>query len=120
MPARDFFRPALVLLLTALLPVTVTRAESPTDLLTQLETAVADEDEKAAQDLWKQLTPHFESLSKVDQGRYLVAQGLIQEDILLDINSADQSFNRVITLLDGAPEPSQPLADAYYERAYIK
>ena len=49
-----------------------------------------------------------------------MVQGLIQEDILRDINSADQSFNRVISLLDASPEPTQALADAYYERAYIK
>jgi len=114
-----YSRLLFVLLLTALLPITA-RAQSPTDLLAKLETALADEDEKLAPDLWKRLTPEFDGLSKVDQGRFLVAQGLVQEDILRDINSADQSFNRVITLLDADPEPTQPLADAYYERAYIK
>ncbi|HYJ40626.1 MAG TPA: hypothetical protein VEW08_07545, partial [Steroidobacteraceae bacterium] len=96
------------------------QAASPADLLAQLETTVANEDEKAAQELWKRLTPEFDHLSRNDQGRFLVVQGLIQEDILRDINSADQSFNRVITLLDASPEPTQALADAYYERAYIK
>jgi diguanylate cyclase (GGDEF)-like protein len=96
------------------------QAASPTDLLAQLETAVASEDEKAAQELWQRLAPEFDRFSRVDQGRYLVVQGLIQEDILRDINSADQSFNRVISLLDASPEPAQALADAYYERAYIK
>ena len=95
-------------------------AASTAELLDQLEQSVVDEDADAAQALWKELTPHFDSLSKIDQGRYLVVQGLIQEDILRDIKSADQSFNRVIELLDSAPQPSQPLADAYYERAYIK
>ncbi len=81
---------------------------------------MVDEDEKAAQELWKQLAPDFEQLAVVDQGRYLVVQGLIQEDILRDIASAEQSFNRVISLLDASPKPAQALADAYYERAYIK
>jgi diguanylate cyclase (GGDEF)-like protein len=114
-----------VLLLTALWPISpwtraTAQAESSTDLLAQLETALADEEQKVAQELWKRLAPEFDGLSTVDQGRFLVAQGLVQEDILLDINSADQSFNRVITLLDASPEPTQALADAYYERAYIK
>lgn len=117
---KDFSYLVFVLLLTALGPISAAQAASPTDLLAKLETAVADEDEKAAQDLWKQLAPDFDRLSSQDQGRYLVVQGLIQEDILRDINSADQSFNRVISLLDSAPEPTQALADAYYERAYIK
>ena len=115
MPARDFSRPVFLLLLA--LSANAAQAESPADLLVRLESAVTNEDEKAAQQLWKQLSPEFESLSTVEQGRYLVVQGLIQEDILRDINSADQSFNRVITLLDGMPEPTQALADAYYERA---
>src|SRR5262245_33165561 len=105
-----------MLLVTALLPVASVRAESPTDLLAQLEAAVVNEDEKAAQELWKRLAPDFDGLSTVDQGRYLVIQGLIQEDVLHDINSAEQSFNRVISLLDASPEPTQALADAYYER----
>src|SRR5690242_17948781 len=110
--------PALIL--SALLaPVSSTLAASPTDLLTQLEAAVVNDDEKGAQELWRQITPDFDRLSAVDQGRYLVVQGLIQEDILGDINAADQSFNRVISLLGAAP-PAQALADAYYERAYIK
>ena len=96
------------------------QAGSSAELLAELETAVADEQETAAQELWKQLTPEFSGLSKIDQGRFLVVQGLIQEDILLDIDSADQSFERVIALLDAHPEPTQPLADAYYERGYIK
>ena len=120
MPARDFSRPLFILLLTALCPLAAAQAESPADLLAKLEASIVDEDEKAAQELWKRLTPDFDRLSKPEQGRFLVAQGLIQEDVLLDINSADQSFNRVITLLDGMPEPTQALADAYYERAYIK
>jgi len=115
---RNLSHLASILLLTSL--CATAHAESPTDLLTQFETALADEDEKVAQELWKRLAPEFDGLSAVDQGRFLVAQGLVQEDILLDINSADQSFNRVITLLDAFPEPTQPLADAYYERAYIK
>src|SRR5262245_15641621 len=109
-----------ILLLATLFPITAARAASPTELLAQLEASVVDEDEKAAQELWKQLGPDFDKLSKVDQGRFLVVQGLIQEDILRDINSADQSFNKVISLLDSEPEPVQALADAYYERAYIK
>jgi len=108
-----------VIMLVALWPIAV-EAASPAEMLASLETVVANEDEKAAQELWKQLAPQFDQLSKVDQGRFLVAQGLIQEDILGDIKSADQSFNRVISLLDASPEPPQALADAYYERAYIK
>jgi diguanylate cyclase (GGDEF)-like protein len=109
-----------ILLLTALWPIVTAQAATPTEMLAQLEASVANEDEKAAQDLWKQLTPEFDRLSRDDQGRFLVVQGLIQEDILRDINSADQSFNRVISLLDASPAPTQALADAYYERAYIK
>jgi diguanylate cyclase (GGDEF)-like protein len=120
MQHKDISRPVLILLLTALWPVAAARAAAPADLLAQLEAAVAGEDENAAQELWRQLAPGFDQLSTVDQGRYLVAQGLIQEDILRDIDSADQSFNRAIGLLDGAPAPAQALADAYYERAYIK
>ena len=119
MPGKDLSRAIFIFLLMAPWPFAAARAQSPTELLAQLETAVADEDEKAAQELWKQLAPEFEGLSSVDQGRYLVAQGLIQEDILRDIDSADQSFNRVISLLDASP-PTQALADAYYERGYIK
>jgi two-component system, cell cycle response regulator len=111
--------PALILSV-ALAPISSTFAASPTDLLTQMETAVVNDDEKAAQELWRQLAPGFDRLSPVDQGRYLVVQGLIQEDILGDITAADQSFNRVISLLGTAPQPAQALADAYYERAYIK
>jgi hypothetical protein len=109
-----------ILLLTALWTVTSAHAATPVETLDALEASVVNEDEKAAQELWKQLTPDFDRLSKADQGRFLVVQGLIQEDILRDINSADQSFNRVIGLLDASPEPTQALADAYYERAYIK
>jgi diguanylate cyclase (GGDEF)-like protein len=116
---RDLFHAVFILLLSLLWPIAA-RAASPAELLAQLETAVASEDEKAAQDLWQELAPSFDGLSSADQGRFLVAQGLIQEDILRDINSADQSFNRVISLLDASPEPTQALADAYYERAYIK
>jgi len=112
---RNFSHHVLVFLLTA-----AAQAASPADSLAQLETAVANEDEKAARELWQRLAPEFDRLSTADQGRYLVVQGLIQEDILRDVNSADQSFNRVISLLDAAPEPTQALADAYYERAYIK
>jgi len=112
--------PSTLLLMAALWPVFAAQAASPTDTLATLETAVANEDEKAAQELWQQLSPEFDRLSRDDQGRFLVMQGLIQEDILRDINSADQSFNRVITLLDASPTPTQALADAYYERAYIK
>ena len=124
MPSKDLSRTFLILLLIASWPIPATmaasQAASPTDVLVQLEAAVTNEDEKAAQELWKQLAPDFDRLSTVDQGRFLVVQGLIQEDILRDIKSADQSFNRVISLLDAAPEPTQALADAYYERAYIK
>jgi len=109
-----------ILLLAALWPVFAAQAAAPADMLATLETAVANEDEKAAQDLWQRLAPEFNHLSGDDQGRFLVVQGLIQEDILRDINSADQSFNRAISLLDASPEPTQALADAYYERAYIK
>jgi diguanylate cyclase (GGDEF)-like protein len=119
MPGKDLSRAIFIFLLMAPWPFAAARAQSPTELLAQLETAVANEDEKAAQELWKRLAPEFEGLSRVDQGRYLVAQGLIQEDILRDIDGADQSFNRVISLLDASP-PTQALADAYYERGYIK
>ncbi|HEU4781401.1 MAG TPA: diguanylate cyclase [Steroidobacteraceae bacterium] len=108
-----------ILLLSVFWPV-LSQAATPTDVLAQMEAAVVNEDADAAQDLWKRLTPEFDRLSKVDQGRYLVVQGLIQEDILRDIQAADQSFNRVISLLGGLPAPHQALADAYYERAYIK
>lgn len=109
------------LLLSAVLsPIATAHPASPDDLLVKLEAAVVDEDAKTAQELWKQLAPQVESLSRPDQGRYLVVQGLIQEDILRDIDSAEKSFNRVITLLDDSPQPVQALADAYYERAYIK
>jgi diguanylate cyclase (GGDEF)-like protein len=109
------------LLLASLFPLAAAHAASPADLLTQLETVFAEgEDEKAVHELWKQLTPAFDKLSTPDQGRFLVMQGLIQEDLLRDIKSADESFNRAITLLDAAPEPTQALADAYYERGYIK
>ena len=96
------------------------QAASPTETLTQAEAAVANDDADTAQKLWKQLSPDFDRLSTADQGRYLVVQGLIQEDVLSDIHSADQSFNRAISLLDGAHAPTQALADAYYERGYIK
>jgi two-component system cell cycle response regulator len=105
-------------LLSAFWPV-LSQAATPTDLLTQMEAAVENDDGDTAQALWKQMTPNFDGLSKADQGRYLVVQGLIQEDVLRDIASADQSFNRVINLLGSEPV-AQPLADAYYERAYIK
>lgn len=110
----------VALLLATFWPMAVARAASPADALDQLEASVAADDEKTAQLLWKQLAPDFDHLASVDQGRYLVVQGLIQEDILRDIDSADRSFNRVIDLLDAAPQPTQALADAYYERAYIK
>jgi diguanylate cyclase (GGDEF)-like protein len=112
--------PRFVLLLMALSSTAVAEAASPVDSLAQLEAAVANEDEAAAQALWKQLGPDFERLSRVDQARYLVVQGLIEEDILRDIDSADRSFNKVIALLGASPQPTQALADAYYERAYIK
>lgn len=120
-PVHLFF----ALLLTVSSPFLVCRTAaaqtpSPTDLLAQLEASVVAEDAEAAQALWKRLTPEFDRLSRVDQGRFLVVQGLIQEDILRDIEGADQSFNRVISLLESSPEPTQALADAYYERAYIK
>ena len=120
MQPKDFSPRVFILLLIALWPIVAAQAASPTELLAQLETAAANEDEKTAQELWQRLAPEFDGLSTVDQGRFLVVQGLIQEDILRDINSADQSFNRVISLLDAFPEPTQALADAYYERAYIK
>jgi len=120
MLARILSRAVFIVLLGALSPSQAARAASPTEVLLQLETAAANEDEKASQELWKRLAPQFDALSKVDQARFLVVQGLIQEDILRDINSADQSFNRVISLLDASPQPTQALADAYYERAYIK
>ena len=109
----------LALLLTIFCSV-LAQAAPPSDTLAQMEAAVVNEDAETAQKLWKELSPHFERLSTADQGRYLVVQGLIQEDVLGDINSADQSFNRAISLLDGAPVPTQALADAYYERGYIK
>jgi diguanylate cyclase (GGDEF)-like protein len=108
-----------IVLLSAFWPV-LSQAAAPTDLLARMEAAVVNDDENTAQNLWKQMAPDFDGLSKADQGRYLVVQGLIQEDILQDIASADQSFSRVINLLDGSPVPHQALADAYYERAYIK
>lgn len=120
MPARKPSHAVFVFLLMTLWPLAAAQAASPAELLTQLEAAVVAEDGKVAQELWRQLTPDFERLSTYEQGRFLVAQGLIQEDILRDIDSADQSFNRVIQLLDSAPEPTQALADAYFERGYIK
>jgi diguanylate cyclase (GGDEF)-like protein len=111
--------PALLLLAT-LFTITAARAASPAELLDQLEASVVAEDEQKAQELWKQLAPDFDGLSRTDQGRYLVVQGLIQEDILRYIDSAEQSFNKVISLLDADAKPVQALADAYYERAYIK
>lgn len=120
LPARDCSRSLFIVLLIALWPIAPALAATPAELLTKLEAAANNDDEKAAVDLWKRLAPDFDGLSKADQGRYLVVQGLIQEDIQRDIDSADQSFNRVISLLDAAPQPTQALADAYYERAYIK
>lgn len=117
MSARDVW--ALVFL-TALSSIAPAHAAPAAGLLDRLEQAVADDDEKTAVELWQRLTPDFDALSRVDQGRYLVVQGLIEEDIHRDIDSADRSFNRVISLLDDAPQPTQALADAYYERAYIK
>ncbi len=108
-----------IVLLSAFWPI-LSQAVTPTDMLAQMEAAAANDDADAAQDLWKRLAANFDGLSTVDQGRYLVVQGLIQEDILRDIGAADQSFNRAISLLDGLAVPSQALADAYYERAYIK
>lgn len=110
---------ARIFLLAALAPI-LAQAATPTENLNQLEASVVDGDAKRAQELWKELAPGIEQFSPADQGRFLVVQGLIQEDILRDIASADQSFNRVITLLEGSPAPTQALADAYYERAYIK
>lgn len=122
MPAKQTSRPVFIFLLAALAPIasTTARAATPGDLLVQLEAASTNEDADAAQKLWKQLAPDFDRLSRGEQARFLVVQGLIQEDILRDIKSADESFNRVIRMLDAAPEPAQALADAYYERAYIK
>ncbi len=111
--------PVFVLVVAALWPIDAARAASPAGLLDQAEAAVTN-DAPDAQELWHRLTPDFERLSRADQARFLVLQGLIQEDTLRDIKRADESFNRAITLLDGAPEPTQALADAYYERAYIK
>ena len=108
-----------ILLLTIFWSV-LAQAVPPTDTLAQLEAAVGNDDAETAQKLWKELSPNFDGLSTADQGRYLVVQGLIQEDVLGDIRSADESFNRAIRLLDGAPVPTQALADAYYERGYIK
>src|SRR5690349_8190538 len=105
MPAKEFTRPVFVLLLTALMPAA--HAATPTELLTQLEAASTNEDADAPQKIWKQLTPDFERLSTGEQARFLVVQGLIQEDILRDIKSADESFNRVISMLDTSPEPAQ-------------
>jgi diguanylate cyclase (GGDEF)-like protein len=120
MQPRLSSHPLFIVVLAAFLPITAAGAASPAEVVNQLDAAIANEDEAAAQSLWKQLTPDFGRLSKVDQGRYLVAQGLIQEDILRDIDSADRSFNRVVDLLAASPQPTQALADAYYERAYIK
>jgi two-component system, cell cycle response regulator len=103
--------------LLLLLLCTTARAASTDELLNQLE---ATEDNKAALTLVRQLEPSVSKLSALDQGRYYVRLGLIQEDELLDIDSADRSFNRAVELLEPLPEPSQALADAYYERAYIK
>jgi two-component system cell cycle response regulator len=112
-------KPSLILLLTTFCSV-LAQAAPLTDTLAQMEAAVVNEDAETAQKLWKELAPDFKSLSAADQGRYLVVQGLIQEDVLGDLRSADESFNRVISLLEGAPVPTQALADAYYERGYIK
>jgi diguanylate cyclase (GGDEF)-like protein len=90
------------------------------DQLAQLEKTDEDNQPQKAVTLVQQLAPQLESLSPIDQGRFLVMQGIVQEDIQRDIKSADSSFNRAIRLLEAQPQPSQPLADAYYERAYIK
>jgi len=119
MSFRELLHPVFVLVLASLLPVDAARAASLTEQLDQAEAAVAN-DAPNAQELWHRLAPDFERLSLVDQGRFLVMQGLIQEDTLRDIKSADESFNRAIGLLDASPQPPQALADAYYERAYIK
>jgi diguanylate cyclase (GGDEF)-like protein len=112
-------KPRRLLLLTIFWSV-LAQATPHTATLARMEAAVVDNDADTAQKLWKELTPHLDGLSPADQGRFLVVQGLIQEDVLGDLLSADDSFNRVISLLDGAPVPTQALADAYYERAYIK
>jgi hypothetical protein len=120
MPARESFHRPFMLLLMSAWSMTAARAESSADLLAKLEAAVTREDEKTSVELWQRLSPDFDRLSRAEQARFLVVQGLIQEDIRRDINSADQSFNRAISLLDTEASPGQALADAYYERAYIK
>jgi two-component system, cell cycle response regulator len=109
-----------LILVAGLWPAAALQAAPAPDALAQLESAAAAEDKKTALNLLAQLAPAVARFSKVDQGRYLIAQGLIQEDFQRDINSADRTFNQVIELLGSASAPSQPLADAYYERAYIK
>jgi diguanylate cyclase (GGDEF)-like protein len=110
----------MLVLLIGLWPATAAHAVSTPETLAQLEAAVDTNDEKTALKLLEQIAPEVDRLSRADQGRYLVMQGIIQEDIQRDINSADRTFNRVIDMLGSLPQPSQPLADAYYERAYIK
>jgi len=107
-------------MLVLLLIANAVLAASPRDWLDQLEQTDAENNEQKALALVQQIAPQFATLSHIDQGRFLVMQGIVQEDLQHDINSADHSFNRAITLLEALPQPSQPLADAYYERAYVK
>ena len=107
-------KPSLWLLL---LLATPTFAASTDELLNRLE---ATEDPKAALQLIHELETSVPALSALDQGRFYARLGLVQEDELHDISSADTSFNHAIALLEPLHQPSQALADAYYERAYIK
>jgi diguanylate cyclase (GGDEF)-like protein len=103
-------------LLALLLLSAPTFAATTEDLLNQLE---ATEDAQVALKLIHQIEP-VSALSVLDQGRYYARLGLVQEDALHDIDAAEVSFNRAITLLEPMDKPIQALADAYYERAYIK
>lgn len=100
-----------------LLLSTSTLAASSQEQLKLLETT---DDEQQALKLVHELEPAVPGWSILDQGRYQVRLGVVQEDILHDLNSADRSFNRAITMLQSLPTPPQALADAYYERAYVK
>ncbi|MES1191386.1 MAG: GGDEF domain-containing protein [Steroidobacter sp.] len=103
--------------LLALLFSTPLCAASTTALLQQLS---AIEDGQKALALANQLQPGVSAWPILDQGRFYIRLGLIQEDKLHEINDAGTSFNHAVALLETLPQPTQALADAYYERAYIK
>ena len=106
-----------VTLIALLLLATSAYGASREELLSQLETT---EDTEVATRIARQLEPEVPTWSILDQGRFHVRLGLVQEDLFHDLNSADKSFNHAIALLESLHDSSQALADAYYERAYVK